>query len=157
MNAVQRGVQRGAWRPAPSEPGEIHDGVEQENTEAEPELNPTRQSVRVDHRGDVVIDETAGVAGFAASSSERILERRQWADESHELDHGAVQSDGDVNPRQSSPAQREQPAEDDEQDEGEVEQEYQVGAETEEHTGNTALAHHTNGTSRYLTRSRYST
>ena len=104
----------------PDENERVDGDVDGERQAAEHELIAPRQAVRIEHRQNVMRDEVALIARFAAGAAQAVFERRQRADPAGELDERAPDDGGDVKPGDARPAEREQPAEHDEDDEREM-------------------------------------
>jgi hypothetical protein len=100
--------------------------VHQENESAEHKLRRPIEASRIEHRLDVVLDETAGIASLAAPHSKRILQRRQWANPAGILDQHSPYGRRDVQERNPGPSRRYESSQYDEEDETEMEYENDV-------------------------------
>ena len=87
------------------------------------------QSTGIKHGQKVPGDEVAGVAGLACVASQRVLQRRERANASTQLDPCPPQSGRQVHPSHRRPAKRQEPAQHDEQDERAVKDDDEVGQE----------------------------
>src|SRR6187200_1890773 len=91
---------------AAAPPDEVDDAVEQQHGRAEHELHFAGEPLGIERGDDVMLDEAALVPCFAAAPPEPDLERREGTDEADELDCGAVERDGHVDPCDARPAER---------------------------------------------------
>ena len=92
----------------------VNHEVDRESGSAEHELIGAGQTVWVENRQDVVRDEVPLVTGFAGGAPQTILERRQRADPTRELDERAPDDCRDVKPDDARPTQDQKAAEHDE-------------------------------------------
>ena len=94
------------------------------------QLRRPGQPAGVEHRQHVVAHEIALIGRLARSPPQLLLQRRERADPSGELDSHAPQRGGQMDPPHPRPAQHQEPAESDEGHEEEVEDDEQVGEES---------------------------
>lgn len=102
---------------------QIHDQSET----SKHDLRPTREPGRIEHRLNVVLDESSTVSRLSAAHPERILEWRQRTDPAAVLDENAPDGGGNVNERHPRPAEHQQSAQHNEEDEPEVNDQYEIG------------------------------
>src|SRR5262249_13158470 len=92
-----------------------------------------RQAGWIDGADDVVVDEPAAVPRPARPPAQQVLVARERALPPAQLDQRAPQRRGQVQPFQCRAADDQQPAENDEEDEGQVEEAGGVGGEAVGH------------------------
>src|SRR2546423_11581267 len=94
--------------------------VEQQYESAEHDLRSARQSAGIQQWLDVMLDKSSAVPQLAATHAQRILQRRQRANPSGELDEHSPHRRRDMERHYCRPAQREQAAQNNESDESEM-------------------------------------
>ena len=100
--------------------------IDQQGEASQHDLRSTRETGRIEHRLDVVLDESSTVPRVAAALAERILERRQGTDPAVVLDEYAPDGGGNVWHRDPRPSEHQQSAQYDKEDEREVNDEYEI-------------------------------
>ena len=104
----------------------VRSDIHQQCQTAQYDLSAAREAARIQHRLDIVLDESATVTSFAAPHSQRILERSEWAYPSAVLYEDSPNRRWNVQQRQPRPTQNEKSSQDDKQDEREMQYEYDV-------------------------------
>src|SRR5678815_4717191 len=98
----------------------VYREIEDHHEGTKHELHFAVQAVGIQHRKNVVLDKTALVAGQPPFAPEPMLQWRERADPAGKLDQRTPHRRRQVQPHDSAPAQRQQPAADHEQHEAEA-------------------------------------
>ena len=101
--------------------------IAQQGERAERNLGCTRESGRVDRRGQVVRNESAGVSLLPRACAQGILERGEWAHAAGELHEDSPRGHRHVCPGHSWPAHDQQRSQQYERKEREVKEENEDG------------------------------
>src|SRR4030095_12184158 len=114
----------GSQPPPPAHPATrdegVHDQVDEQDQPSENELDLAGESARIDHRHQIVLDETTWVARRAGEAPELVLERGERTDPSGDLDERSPGGRGKMEEEQPPAVKGEQAAGDHEDDEGKV-------------------------------------
>ena len=105
----------------------VRDDVDHDDSDAQRDGHARREALGVEDPHDVVLDETSLVTLLPSQSTKVVLERCERTDPAHEFDHGSVNRDGKVNPRELLPSNDEKSSEDDEENKREVRENHSVG------------------------------
>src|SRR5205085_11632883 len=111
----------------------IRDGVLRQHGETEHDLPIASESGGIEHVEQVVFDESAAVARGATARAQRILQRGERTDPSCPLDDHAPDRRGELHPGDARPTKHQQPAQYDEEHEGEVHDDDQVCQDADKH------------------------
>ena len=96
-------------------------------------FDAARETGRIDGANDVVVDEPAAIPRPPRPPAQQVLPARERALPSSQLDQCTPQRRRQVQPFQCRPADHQQAAENDEEDEGEVREDQDVGGEAVGH------------------------
>ncbi len=112
---------------------EIDEAIHEEHQSAEHPLHFARQRVGIQRGDDVTLHEAGRIGRSATALAQPVLQRRERAEPAGELNPGAPACGRKVQPGDSPPAQYEQPAEYNEQHERTVDDDGEIGQESEPH------------------------
>jgi hypothetical protein len=101
--------------------------IDEQGDTPEHDLRSTREPGGVEQRLDVVLNESSAVSRLPSAATERILERRQGTNPPGVLDENPPDGGGNVEQRHPGPAEHQQSAQYDKQDEREVNYEDEIG------------------------------
>jgi hypothetical protein len=101
----------------PTEQPPISDDRHEQHRHAQADLHAMREPWWIDQLDQIVINESPGVAGFASTTAQIVLEQRKRTSEGGELDQCAVRDSWDVHPDDPGPSPGEKGAGHNERDE----------------------------------------
>jgi hypothetical protein len=111
----------------------IDGNVHPDHQEAQGYLDGRRESPRVEHRKNVVLDEPAWIANLSGLSPQRLFPEGQGADPTGELDERSPYRCRKMDPAEGWPPEDEESPCHHEDDEGEVDDNETVGQDSVEH------------------------
>jgi hypothetical protein len=119
-----QGIASGA---AALEDNGVNDEIDSDHQRSQHQLNVVSEPRGIEHRKNVVLDETSLISGKPGSPPKRILQRGQGTDAASELDERSPRHCRQVQVDHLPPAQYQQPAEDDEEHEEGVDEDDEIG------------------------------